>query len=68
MFFLTEKAGKFDGYLVAPHGATVSDEYPDADGHWLYKLRQRVGDPEHPSSVPWICMLTSFSKRMIEVH
>jgi microcystin degradation protein MlrC len=43
MFFLTKKAGKLDGYLVAPHGATVSDKYPDADGHWLYKLRQRVG-------------------------
>ena len=43
MFFLTKKAGKLDGYLVAPHGATVSGEYPDVDGHWLHKLRQRVG-------------------------
>tara|TARA_B100000809_G_scaffold129155_1_gene127162 strand:- start:1199 stop:1549 length:351 start_codon:yes stop_codon:yes gene_type:complete len=41
-FFLTEKAGKLDGYLVAPHGATVSEKYPYADGHWLYKLRRKV--------------------------
>lgn len=32
-----------DGILVAPHGATVSQAYPDADGHWLATLRQAVG-------------------------
>ncbi|MDV6034204.1 MAG: M81 family metallopeptidase [Phycisphaera sp. RhM] len=36
-----------DGILVAPHGATVSENYPDADGHWLSELRQLVG-PEIP--------------------
>ena len=64
MFFLTKKAGKLDGYLVAPHGATVSDEYPDADGHWLYKLRQRVG-----SGTPIIGTLdlhANLSQQMVE--
>jgi microcystin degradation protein MlrC len=36
-------AGELDGLLVAPHGATVSEEWPDADGHWLQQLRRRVG-------------------------
>jgi microcystin degradation protein MlrC len=33
--------------LVAPHGATVSEPFPDVDGHWLGELRRRVG-PEMP--------------------
>lgn len=36
-------AGKLDGLLVAPHGATASESYPDVDGHWLGFVRQRVG-------------------------
>ena len=32
-----------DGILVAPHGATVSEEHRDADGSWLRHLRFRVG-------------------------
>lgn len=32
-----------DGILVAPHGATVSEGYPDADGYWLGELRKLVG-------------------------
>src|SRR4029079_16608439 len=35
MFTQLSKAGKLDGILVAPHGATVSAPYPDVDGHWL---------------------------------
>ncbi|MDG1861577.1 MAG: M81 family metallopeptidase, partial [SAR324 cluster bacterium] len=64
MFFLINKAGKLDGYLVAPHGATVSYDYPDADGNWLYKLRQRVG-----SGTPIIGTLdphTNLSQQMVE--
>jgi len=38
-----DRAGPLDGLLVAPHGATVSQRYPDADGHWLSRLRQRFG-------------------------
>ena len=36
-------AGRLDGLLVAPHGATVSESYPDADGEWLSRVRQVVG-------------------------
>ena len=41
------KAGKLDGILVAPHGATVSELYLDVDGHWLSEVRRRVG-PDIP--------------------
>lgn len=37
------KAGPLDGLLVAPHGATVSEAAPDADGYWLNEVRQIVG-------------------------
>src|SRR5215470_14395976 len=47
MFAELDKAGKLDGLLVAPHGATVSEPYPDVDGHWLSELRRRVG-PDVP--------------------
>jgi microcystin degradation protein MlrC len=47
MFSELENAGQLDGILVAPHGATVSQPYPDVDGHWLTELRRRVG-PEMP--------------------
>ncbi len=40
-------AGPLDGILAAPHGATVSEEFPDADGQWLSELRQLVG-PDLP--------------------
>ena len=36
-------AGKLDGLLVAPHGATVSQEAPDADGFWLSRVRAALG-------------------------
>jgi microcystin degradation protein MlrC len=42
-----DRAGPLDGLLVAPHGATVSEQFPDADGHWLSRLRQRFG-PKFP--------------------
>ncbi|MCA9048834.1 MAG: M81 family metallopeptidase [Planctomycetaceae bacterium] len=40
-------AGTLDGILVAPHGATVSQKHPDADGYWLQQLRQTIG-PDLP--------------------
>ena len=43
MFSLLEEVGSLDGFLVAPHGATVSEEHQDADGFWLSELRKRVG-------------------------
>lgn len=33
----------FDGFLVVPHGAGVSEEHDDMDGFWLSKLREIVG-------------------------
>lgn len=36
-------AGPLDGVLAAPHGATVAESQPDADGHWLTELRRWVG-------------------------
>lgn len=36
-----------DGLLVAPHGATVAENAPDADGFWLGMVRSIVG-PEMP--------------------
>jgi microcystin degradation protein MlrC len=47
MFAALEAAGPIDGLLVAPHGATVSEPWPDFDGHWLSELRRRLG-PEMP--------------------
>lgn len=40
-------AETLDGILVAPHGATVSELQPDADGYWLRRLRSLVG-PDVP--------------------
>lgn len=37
-------AGALDGILAAPHGATVAANHPDADGWWLSRLRELVGD------------------------
>ena len=43
LFDELSQAGPLDGLLLAPHGATVSEEHPDADGYWLKKVRQQVG-------------------------
>ncbi|WP_018625921.1 M81 family metallopeptidase [Niabella aurantiaca] len=32
-----------DGCLVIPHGAGVSEQYRDMDGHWLSLLREQLG-------------------------
>lgn len=39
-----DAAGPLDGVLAAPHGATVAEGTPDADGHWLGVVRHRLGD------------------------
>lgn len=39
-----QKVLPVDGCLVVPHGAGVSEEFLDMDGHWLSQLRQLVGD------------------------
>src|SRR5690606_7763807 len=36
-----------EAFLVVPHGAGVSEVFLDMDGHWLSKLRDKVG-PDIP--------------------
>lgn len=58
------QAGHLDGLLVAPHGATVSEAFPDADGEWLSRVRQTVGP-----AMPIIGTLdphVNLSRRMVE--
>jgi microcystin degradation protein MlrC len=43
MLAALDRTGPLDGLLVAPHGATVAENAPDADGHWLSLVRERVG-------------------------
>lgn len=43
MLAIVAEHSDLDGILVAPHGAAVSQFYPDADGYWLSKLRELVG-------------------------
>jgi len=38
-----ERSGPVDGLLVAPHGATVAEGAPDADGEWLRRVRENLG-------------------------
>ncbi len=42
-----DKVLPVDAVLVVPHGAGVSESFPDMDGHWLNQLRNRVG-PDIP--------------------
>jgi microcystin degradation protein MlrC len=62
--FLSDK-GPFDGVLVVPHGAAVSELQPDMDGWWLEKLRAFTG-----SGKPIIGTLdphANVSRKMIDV-
>mgnify|MGYP001297335272 CR=1 FL=1 len=43
MLNLLTQGGPWDGVLLALHGAAVSDEYPDADGEILRRVRQVLG-------------------------
>ncbi len=52
MFVEFDKAGELDGLLVAPHGAGVSEPYPDLDGHWLSEARKRLGNHK-----PMVCTI-----------
>ena len=59
MLSALDDAGPLDGVLVAPHGATVSEPEPDADGFWLSQLRADAGpggaDHRHARSHTPIC-------------
>jgi microcystin degradation protein MlrC len=41
---LLVKALPLDGLMVLPHGAAVSEDYPDFDGKWLSRVRSIVGE------------------------
>lgn len=59
---LLKAALPLDGLLLAPHGATVSQDYPDADGHWMSLVRDVVG-----SDIPIVATLDphgNLSKKM----
>jgi microcystin degradation protein MlrC len=63
MLAALDRAGPLAGLLVAPHGATVAENAPDADGHWLAAVRERVG-----LKVPMIGTLdlhANLSQRMV---
>jgi len=56
--------GPFDGLLVAPHGAGVSEKHRDMDGYWLSMVREKVGP-----SMPIICTLdphANVSQKMVD--
>lgn len=38
-----DKIGSIDGVLVVVHGAGIAEGFPDMDGHWLSKVREKVG-------------------------
>jgi microcystin degradation protein MlrC len=38
-----DKVLPVDAFVVAPHGAGVSEKIPDMDGHWLSRLRGKLG-------------------------
>jgi microcystin degradation protein MlrC len=59
-----DRAGPLDGLLLGPHGAGVSENHPDMDGHWLSVVRHRVG-----ADVPLIATIdphANLSQRMID--
>jgi microcystin degradation protein MlrC len=39
-----QEQGPFDGVLMAQHGASVSEDYPDADAAMIERVRATVGD------------------------
>jgi microcystin degradation protein MlrC len=44
MLDMLREQGPWDGVMLAQHGACVSEEHPDADGEFVRRVRQTVGD------------------------
>lgn len=59
-----KRAGHLDAILAAPHGATVAENHPDADGYWLGEVRKTVG-PDLPI-VATVDPHANLSQAMIE--
>lgn len=53
-----------DGLLIAPHGATVAENHPDADGYWMQAVRQAFG-PDKPI-IGTLDPHANLSPRMVE--
>lgn len=64
MLDLLAKNGPWDGVLLPQHGAAVSEEYPDADGEVLRRVRALVG-PDLPVGVS-VDMHANLSQKLIE--
>lgn len=47
LFELLDRNGPYDGLILLPHGAGVTEDFPDMDGHWMQLVRERVG-PDVP--------------------
>lgn len=58
------RAGPLDAILAAPHGATVAENHPDADGYWLAEVRNAVGS--HLPIVATIDPHANLSQAMVE--
>ncbi|MCR9116397.1 MAG: M81 family metallopeptidase [bacterium] len=56
--------GTLDGVLAAPHGATVAENHPDADGRWLEEVRKELG-AEKPL-IATIDPHANISQRMVD--
>jgi microcystin degradation protein MlrC len=59
-----QSALPLDGLLVAPHGATVAENAPDADGDWLQRVRAIVG-PDVPI-IGTLDLHANVSPRMVD--
>ena len=63
MLSAISNGGHLDGILAAPHGATVAENRPDADGYWLSEVRKMVG-----SEIPIIATIdphANLSEKMV---
>lgn len=56
--------GPFDGVLLPQHGAAVSEDYPDADGEFIRRVREAVG-PDVPIGVT-LDMHANVSQLMVD--
>ncbi|HET8678947.1 MAG TPA: M81 family metallopeptidase [bacterium] len=64
MIRLLRDHGPWDGVLLAQHGAAVSEEYPDADGEIVSRVRSLVGD--HTPVGLSLDMHANVSPKMVE--
>ena len=63
MLQLLKDQGPWDGVLLALHGAAVAEEFPDADGEILRRVREVVG-PDTPVGVT-LDMHANISPQMV---